>query len=85
MCSLVLTASVLYVCVLFVHMYTSNPQLNCELPEGKGLSFLLQIQVGLAQGWAPNSQENTCQRADEMNVGGWGGSGRGERVEHTCS
>ena len=62
-------------CAVCTHVHL-EPQLNCELPEGKGLSFLLQIQVGLAQGWAPNSQENTCQWADEMNVGGWGGSGR---------
>lgn len=85
MFSLVLTASVLSVRALFVHMCTSNPQLDCELPEGKGLSFLLQIQVGVAQGWAPNSQEDTCQRADGINVGGWGGSGKGARGEHTCS
>lgn len=85
MFSLVLTASVSYVRVLFVPMCTSNPQLDCEPPEGKGLSFLLQIQVGLAQGWAPNSREDTCQRADGINVGGWGGSGKGARGEHMCS
>lgn len=74
--SLVLTFSVCaYVYVLCVHMCTSNSQLDCELPEGRWLSFLLQPQVGLAQGWAPNSQENTCQLADEymLDVGGGGG------------
>lgn len=48
--SLVLVFSVfVYVYVLCVPVCTLSPQLDCELPEGKGLSFLLQLLVGLAQ------------------------------------
>lgn len=48
--SLVLVSSVfVYVYVLCVPVCTLSPQLDCELPEGKGLSFLLQLLVGLAQ------------------------------------
>lgn len=58
--SLVLVSSVfVYVYLLCVHMCTLSPQLDCELPEGKGLSFLLQPLLGQAQTWAPNSQEDT--------------------------
>lgn len=49
--SLVLVSSVfVYVYVLCVHMCTLSPQLDCELPGGKGRSSLSQPLMGLAQG-----------------------------------
>lgn len=69
--SLVLVSSVfVYVYVLCVYMCTLSPRLDCELPEGKGLPFLLQPLLGLAQAWALNSQEDTCQLDGETHAGG---------------
>ena len=62
--NLVLVSSVfVYVYVLCVPVCTLSPQLDCELPEGKGLSFLLQLLVGLAQ-------EPLRRQLDETHAGG---------------